>query len=305
MTKNPKRVSIAGVCSLLGQNLLAELVESPDFIVESIHDVQADRGTAAIADTAGWQGDINLETACVTLPFLPAAAPAKAPLLLSFLPDSIGQAVEAEHISRGTNVISHCEYARTDARLLMPGLVSAAPSEPLQGTPNCTTAMCVLPLYHLHKALGVTRATITTLQAISGTDLPGLPASVIHDQVIGHLPGEAAALSNELICLLGESIPIETFATRVPVWRGHTITMSVDLSEQADAEAIRTLLTDIPGVAVSEHTHRRDSFTSPSCLSQIVNIRKSESGVSLIIKGDNLGSATVGVMRALALELQC
>ena len=298
----PKRVSVAGACGLLGQHLLVRLLESSDFVVESLHDPQADQGVKCLADASGWQGLGRLHEAGADLPLLPAAAPATAPLLLSFLPDSIGQDVEARHLARGTRVISHCEYARVSAPLIMPGVSPEIPAEPLLGTPNCTTAMCAPPLFHLHRAFGVTDVTITTLQAISGTDLPGMPASAIHDQVIGHLPEEADALSTELARLLDDAFPVYTFATRVPVWRGHTITLSIGLSTRPGLEAIKSCLSAVPDVKLTPLQRGRDHFGSDTSVSHIVNVRETAAGVSLVIQGDNLGPATVGVMHTLALK---
>lgn len=295
-----KRVSVAGACSLLGQHLLAKLHEDTDFIVESLHDNQATASGQSLTEVQSWQVAPELQTAYAQVPFLSADAPARAPVLLSFLPDDGSAETESAHLARGTRVVTHCEYARLTVPLIMPDVTAPHADAMHLATPNCTTAMCALPLYHLHKAYGITGVTITALQAISGTDLPGLAASAIHDQVIGHLPGEADALSSELSVLLGDTFPINTFATRVPIWRGHTITLSIDLKGQPDLKQISATLGDTPEIALTGTPIGRDRFSAATPLTTITDIRKSATGVLLVIKGDNLEAATTGIMQSVA-----
>ncbi|MFT7058229.1 MAG: aspartate-semialdehyde dehydrogenase [Pseudorhodobacter sp.] len=142
------------------------------------------------------------------------------------------------------------------------------------------------------------------MQAISGTDLPGMPAHMIQDQVVGHLVGEAEALCYELDVLFGGAFPVEAFATRVPVWRGHTITMAVRLIDGADAATVMQTLTGMPNVALGLPTHR-DRFSPDVPLATIGAIRDAAGTVLMTLKGDNLEAATtqlmIGVLDALAL----
>lgn len=298
-----KRVSVAGACSLLSQHLLARLHEDPAFIVESLHDQQAANGAHSIADTQSWQAAPELQQAYAKVPFLSAEAPAMAPVLLSFLPDDGSEEAESAHLARGTQVLTHCEYARLKVPMIMPGVTAPGVEAMHMATPNCTTAICALPLNHLDKAFEITGVTITALQAISGTDLPGLHAAAIHDQVIGHLPGEAAALSGELSVLLGGTFPINTFATRVPVWRGHTLTLSVDLQDQPDLAQVISALDAVPDIDLTNLPTARDRFSATAPLTTITDIRKSATGVLMVIKGDNLEAATTGVMHTIARSL--
>lgn len=296
------RVSVAGACSLLGQHLLARLCEDPDFVVESLHDRQGSSTGRSLTDATSWHVGSDVLQTYASLPLFSADAPALAPLLLSFLPDDHAEVIESAHLSRGTRVLTHCEYARLKVPMIMPGVSQAVPQAQHLATPNCTTAMCALPLHALQQAFGVTRASITALQAISGTDLPGLSASAIHDQVIGHLPGEATALADELQVLLGNTFPIDTFATRVPVWRGHTLTLSVDLQRRPEPDEIARTLNAVPDILVTGLPKARDSFAPSTLLATITSIRQSGTGVLMVIKGDNLEAATTGVMRSVAIS---
>ncbi|MCV6585283.1 MAG: Asd/ArgC dimerization domain-containing protein [Marinibacterium sp.] len=290
------RLSIAGASTLLGQNLLVRLHQHPDFTVESLHDLQAGPGGAKLSDLCDWHGPPEILRHYDDVPLHPADAPAPAPLLLSFLPDSQGETVEARHLARGTRVLSHCEYARLTAPLILPGLTRVTGTPPLMATPNCTTAICGPVIQALHARFGVTRATITTLQAISGTDLPGMPASAIHDRVVGHLGGEADALAKELAILFDGAFAVDAFATRVPVWRGHVITLALDLAEVAQISALRDTLDASPDIALSEDSAPTRWIDPDAPLARVLSLRATERGALAVLSGDNLAAATVGVM---------
>lgn len=292
-----KRVSISGVNSLLGQHLLARLENDSDVEIVSLHDRLANGENVQICDTRLWNVDSEMVKHISGIPLLAPEAPALAPILLSFLPDDGAQEIEAQHLARGTRVITHCEYARLSAPLVLPGAGTMNSTAQHLATPNCTTAICAQILHTLHNAHGVTGTTITTLQAISGTDLPGIAAHTIHDQVIGHLEDEARGLSKELGVIFNDTFAIDAFATRVPVWRGHTITMSIGLGNQANAAAVRATLTEAKDIAVSELPTGRECFSPDAPIATVTNIRNGAQGILLVLKGDNLEMATTGLMQ--------
>jgi aspartate-semialdehyde dehydrogenase len=292
-----KNVSVAGANSLLGQHLLARLVNDPYVRILSLHDRLAGGESVNISDSQHWNVDPEIANRLISVPLLPPEAPALASVLLSFLPDDGAQEIEAQHLARGTRVITHCEYARLKVPLVLPSVGPKSSAGQHLATPNCTTAICAQVLQALHATHGVKGTTITTLQAISGTDLPGMHAHTIHDQVVGHLEGEARGLSEELGVIFENAFVVDVFATRVPVWRGHTVTMSITLKNHADAAAVRATLFATEGIAVSSLPTGRDRFSSDSSLATVTNIRDGAQGVLLVLKGDNLEMATTGLMQ--------
>lgn len=291
------RVSIAGPNSLLGQHLLARLLDDPNVEIASLHDRLATTATPRLSDSRQWNVDPEVANRLSGIPLLPPEAPALAPVLLSFLPDDGARQIEAEHLERGTRVITHCQYARLAVPLVLPAGDTINLNAQHLATPNCTTAICAQVLRALHNAHGVTGATITTLQAISGTDLPGMTAHAIHDQVVGHLDGEASALSEELGAIFNDAFKVDAFATRVPVWRGHTITMAVRLDNHSNAAAVRATLSKANDIAVSALPNSRDRFSQDAPIAAVTNIRDGAHGVLLVLKGDNLEMATTGLMQ--------
>ena len=319
-------LSIAGANTLLGQHLLARLADSSVFRVTSLHDKLALQGVDSIADSPDWSVDPQLAEVFRQVPLLAPDAAAHAPLLASFLPDDHAQEIESLHLDRGTRVLTHGEYARLQKPLAIPGRLVELPwGAQHWATPNCTTAMCTLPLQALQTDYGIAAVTITALQAISGTDIPGMQAHAIHDQVVGHLPGEANALSDELGLIFSQAFPIHTFATRVPVWRGHTITLAVELKSSADLSQVEQTLRAMPGIHVltpcSQAGKGRPLFHPDNPMVTVGALRAgvdvgltlstgnttahgmpgSRTTIMMTLTGDNLEAATSGLMLA-ALE---
>ena len=283
----------------MGQHLLARLAVDHSVKVKSLHDALGSRPQNSLLNSQQWQVGMHVAEHYATTPLLPADAPALAPTLLSFLPDDGAEQIEMEHIQRGTQVITHCSYARLIFPLALPGITDFDVTAPKFVMPNCTTAMCALPIHLLHQAFGVEHVNITTLQAISGTDLPGMPAHVIHDQIVSHIPGEVDALSEELSTIFNADFDIDSFATRVPVWRGHTITMSVTLASEADIKSVSNALLQADNLVIKELPVSRDSFSGSAPLTTITNLRVKGRRLMMVIKGDNLEAATTGLMQTI------
>lgn len=294
------RVSVAGACGLLGQHLLARLAQDTDISVESLHDPIAHSGVTSVLQVHDWHVGSAVKDAFAHMPLLPPDSISRAPLLLSFLPDAGAEDIESQHLNASVQVVSHCEYARAVAPLVVPGVCNPPRGERFFSTPNCTTAMVAHPLACLHRNFGVEHVTLTTMQAISGTDLPGMAASAIHDQVIGFLPGEANALADELSLIFNAAFPVTTFASRVPVWRGHNINMSARLAMTPRVEDLRACLEDEVSISIDQMPSGRTLFEHTDAISTVTSIRMTEGGVALTIFGDNLGAATTGLMHQAA-----
>jgi hypothetical protein len=121
-----RAVSVAGANTLLGQHLLARLVADPTVRITSLHDRLA-LEAASLDVSAQWQVDENVRQLLHEVPLLGPDAPARAPVLLSFLPELGAQSIEAAHLARRTRVITHCEYARLTVPLALPGITEIDP----------------------------------------------------------------------------------------------------------------------------------------------------------------------------------
>ena len=296
-----KVISIAGASTLLGQLFLRKITEKPSIKVASLHDCLAETVALDISQSKDLMINSKVVAQFRDVPLLRQSDRALAPLLISFLPELGAEQFETKHLSQGTKVITHCDYARLTARMVCPNVLpDPDPRERHLVTPNCTTAICASPLNSIHKVHDIESATITTLQSISGTDLPGLHAYQIHDKVINQIEREASALTEELGRMFNQAFSIDVFATRVPVWRGHTITVSLTFKRSTPIAAIEETLRLTPGVRFDfgeQGGHDRvESDTYGDPIATVTELRQGQHSVLIGLTGDNLGSATVGVM---------
>ena len=114
--------------------------------------------------------------------------------------------------------------------------------------PNCTTIGLVITLAPLHRAFGVRRVIMTSMQAVSGAGRsPGVVALDIMDNIIPYIAKEEDKVDKETRKILGafagEDIQPAAFrlsctCTRVPGLEGHTESVSVELDRPASAEEV-------------------------------------------------------------------
>src|SRR5690606_32192413 len=96
----------------------------------------------------------------------------------------------------------------------------------------------------LHRAFGVERVHMVSMQAVSGAGRsPGVIALDILDNVIPHIKGEEDKVPRETAKVLGTVVagtvvpaafPISVTCTRVPVLEGHTLAVHLELSRSVD-----------------------------------------------------------------------
>ncbi len=107
--------------------------------------------------------------------------------------------------------------------------------------PNCSTIGMTLALAPLHRAFGVKRVFVTTLQALSGAGYNGVSALDILDNVVPYIGGEEDKMETEPLKLLSRLVEgegrleppagmkISAQCTRVPTTDGHLEMVSVEL----------------------------------------------------------------------------
>lgn len=139
----------------------------------------------------------------------------------------------------------------------------------LIANPNCSTAICAIPLYLLNKYYGLTRVRICTYQSVSGSGKKGLAAlkGIKNDAYkydirstcipqIGKFDeygytSEENKLRDELRkILLLPDLPIGATCVRVPVKNCHALAVSAVLKKDFDVVNIRSLLATADGLTV-------------------------------------------------------
>ena len=121
--------------------------------------------------------------------------------------------------------------------------------------PNCSTVVLSIVLAPLRQ-FGLSRAMVTTLQAVSGAGYPGVPSLDILGNVIPAISGEEEKMESETQKILGalereavtpHPVVVSATTTRVPVIDGHTESISVQLEQRPPLEAVRAALEGFRG----------------------------------------------------------
>jgi aspartate-semialdehyde dehydrogenase len=118
--------------------------------------------------------------------------------------------------------------------------------------PNCTTVGLAMTLAPLHKAFGVKRVHMVSMQAVSGAGRsPGVIGLDIVDNIVPFIKGEEDKVAKETMKILGSfageaiqpaNVRVSCTCTRVPVLEGHTEAVTVSLSRAASvADAVAAM----------------------------------------------------------------
>ncbi len=197
----------------------------------------------------GWASGMTVE------PVDPEAIAERVDVVFSALPRSVAAPIEDALARRGVVVASNAGAMRLDPDVpLLNGevnwehvkLVDVQRSNrgyegAILKNPNCTTAVLTLFLKPLLEEYGMKRVLVTTMQAITGAGLRGLPAAMIMDNVIPYIEGEEGKVKTESLKILGRlvdgrvepaDIAVEATTTRVPVIDGHTEVVYVELERR-------------------------------------------------------------------------
>jgi aspartate-semialdehyde dehydrogenase len=210
------RVGIAGATGLVGQRLVARLARHPWF---HLHVVGASERSAGrrYREAATWllsepmpddAGDL-LVGACTPGSF------SGCDLVLSALDAATGREVEPALAAAGIAVVSNSSAMRLDpdVPLLVPE-INASHVEVLKRragdrrgfvvtNPNCSVTGLAMALAPLHRAFGVRRVVVATMQAVSGAGLTGPRSIELLDNVLPYIAGEEEKIEIELGKILG------------------------------------------------------------------------------------------------------
>jgi aspartate-semialdehyde dehydrogenase len=117
--------------------------------------------------------------------------------------------------------------------------------------PNCSTAGLALAIAPLHRAFGVEKLFVATMQAVSGAGYPGVASLDALGNVIPHIGGEEEKMERETRKILGAladsgvsdaPVAISAHTNRVPVVDGHLEVVSLGFRRRVSPdEAIAAL----------------------------------------------------------------
>lgn len=264
------KVGILGATGVVGQRLVERLVEHPWFEITGLSASDRSAGRR-YADATTWRLGASPPAPVAALPLRRTEPSAfdDCDLVFSALDAPVAVEVEALFAAAGLVVSSNSSAFRqaADVPLLVPEINSAHLEliERQRGrtgagyivtNPNCSVTGLALAVAPLHRAFGLRRIVVSTLQAVSGAGADGPRAIDLTDNVVPYIPGEEEKLESELSKILGEArdgqvqrlrLDVSAHCHRVPVLDGHLEAVSLELESPVEPSRAADLLAGFAG----------------------------------------------------------
>jgi aspartate-semialdehyde dehydrogenase len=312
------KVAVVGATGMVGE-IMRSVLEERNFPITEFLPVASAR---SVGKTISFQGKdytvIGLEEAVEHAPDF-ALFSAGGQTALDWAP---------KFAAVGTTVIDNSSAWRMhpDHKLIVPEINAdqLTPEDKIIANPNCSTIQMVMALAPLHKRYGIERVVVSTYQSITGTGVKAVQQledeydgvdgekaypHPIHRNALPHCDvfldngytKEEMKLVNETHKILDPNIKVTATAVRIPVVGGHSESVNLTLSQEANLDEVRELLNNTPGVVVVDDL-ANNNYPMPLDAEGkdevfVGRIRKDESqekGLNLWIVADNLrkGAAT-------------
>ncbi len=259
-------VAILGATGTVGQKFIVLLHNHPFFEVKEV--VASDRSADRLySEACRWKQSIPMPKSVANLRVKDTSDTLESSILFSGLDSSVAGSAEEAYANAGHIVISNSMNHRMDRHVplvipeINPDHLELIYRQQYKGAivtnPNCSTIFATMAIAPLQKEFGVEALVVTTLQAISGAGYPGVPSLDILGNVIPYIGGEEEKIETEPLKILGvlkddhiepASIKISAQCNRVPIYDGHTETLSVKLKRKARLEDIRRALDNFYGL---------------------------------------------------------
>ena len=270
-------VGILGATGLVGQRLVERLVGHPWFRLVAVGASERSAGRP-YREAVRWSLGSDVPEAAGDLQVRPCVPDAlrDCALVLSALDAAAAGPIETAFVAAGIPVLSNSSAHRMQPHvpLLVPEVNAAhldvlGGRTPLVTNPNCSVTGLALALAPLHRAFGIRRVVVATLQALSGAGLEGPRGTDVLDNVIPFIAGEEEKIETELGKILGHagagaiepaSLRVSAHCHRVSTLDGHLEAVSVELerppvAEEA-AEAMRSFRGDVAGLGLPSAPQR-------------------------------------------------
>ncbi len=267
-------VAIMGATGAVGQEMLRTL-ETRNFPLKSLKLLASEKSAGKKYPFRG---------RLLTVETLTPDSFAGIDLVLSSAGASVSREFAPHALAAGAVIVDNTSAFRMDPDIpLVVPEVNAHALERHNGiiaNPNCSTAQMIVALGPIHREAGIRRLVISTYQSVSGTGQKAIDecldqarellngARTVTSKVYPHqiafnvLPHidvfgpngytkEEMKMVNETRKILeDESIAITATTVRVPVLRGHSEAVNVEMVRPIKAARVRELLEDAPGVVV-------------------------------------------------------
>ena len=182
-------VCILGATGTVGQKFVRLLADHPWFEIAAVAASSASAGKR-YGDVVRWREQSDLPPAIADLTIAECAPPLPGAVAFSALDADVAGPIEQAFARAGAYVVTNTRTHRMepDVPLLIPEAnadhlvlidrqreagAGAAPSSPTPTVPPPALALALAPL---HRAFGIERLFVSTMQAVSGAGYPGVPS---------------------------------------------------------------------------------------------------------------------------------
>ena len=268
-------VSVLGATGTVGQKFVRLLADHPWFEVAAVAASSASAGKR-YGDVVRWRETVALPERIASLTVQECTPPLVGPIVFSALDAEVAGPIEQAFARAGAHVVTNARTHRMDADV--PLLIPEVNADHLRlvdvqrsargwpgaiiTNPNCSTGALAIALAPLHKAFGVEKLFISTMQAVSGAGYPGVPSLDILGNVVPYIGGEEEKIERESRKILGvlgadgvtpATIAVSAHTNRVAVIDGHMETVSVGFSRRVSVEEAIAAMTEFrAGPCVAE-----------------------------------------------------
>lgn len=262
-------VSVLGATGTVGQKFVRLLADHPWFEIAAVAASPASAGRR-YGDVVRWREHVALPPGIAGLTLRECAPPLPGAIAFSALDAEVAGPIEQALAGAGVFVVTNTRVHRmeADVPLLIPEAnadhlvlldrqrASRSWSGGILANPNCSTAALALALAPLHRAFGVEKLFVSTMQAVSGAGYPGVASLDILGNVVPHIGGEEEKIERETRKILGvlgpagvepASFPVSAHTNRVAVVDGHLETVSVGFSRRVTADEATAALREFRG----------------------------------------------------------
>ena len=258
-------VAILGATGTVGQKFVLLLADHPQFEISEL--VASERSAGKrYSEATSWKQDTAIPPDVAAMTVKSTEESLDSRILFSGLDSGVAGPLEERYANSGHLVISNAKNHRMDrdVPLIIPEInpdhFALVEKQPYNGgiitNSNCSTMFLAMVLAPL-RSFDIEAVQVTTMQAISGAGYPGVPSMDILGNVIPYIGGEEEKMEEEAAKILGslsgdhiEPAPFVVSAqcNRVPVFDGHTETVSIKFSKPVTPAEARKALEGFSGM---------------------------------------------------------
>lgn len=264
-----RTVAILGATGTVGQRFISLLVGHPWFEIAALTTSERNTGKR-FGDASRWHLGDGVPDRIADMTLEPTRPDVDAEICFSALPSEAAAQWEAELARGGHHVFSNVKTHRMDEDVPLviaevnPTHLGALGEQrkrrrwsgSLVTNGNCSAIHFSLAVAPLHRAFGIERAVVTTLQALSGAGYPGVASLDALDNVVPYIGEEEEKMDQESKKLLGDwdgtrfrpaEFAFSAHCNRVSVRDGHTETVSLTLRGSPSIADVKECLRSFRG----------------------------------------------------------